>query len=56
MVALIKASLGVAKMAEEEKLEFISSYGHIKITNVYKATIKENNLKPNRKNFPQLKI
>ena len=47
---------GVAKMAEQEDPELISSHGHTKITTIYRATISENDLKTSRKDLLQLKI
>ena len=38
----------------EKEPELISSHRHIKITTTYRAIIYDNNLKTNRKDFPQL--
>ena len=43
-------------MEEQENPELTSSHGHTKITTIYRATIYENDLKTDRKDFPQLKI
>ena len=45
----------VDKRAESEDLEFISYYRHTRITSSYRETIYDNDLKSNRKYFPQLK-
>lgn len=45
----------MAKMGEWEETEITSSCVHTKVTITYRETIYENDLKTNRKKFPQLK-
>ena len=43
-------------MTEQEDPEFTASHGHTKITTTNRATIYENDLMNNQKDFPQLKV
>ena len=42
---------GVAKMAEKEEPELITSHENTKITSIYRATINENDLNTSIKNI-----